>query len=46
MKTVIQIVLTIAIIALGWFCVESIQKPIRFQEQHGLRKDANIERLI
>lgn len=46
MKTVIQIVLTIAIIALGWFCVESIQKPIRFQEQHDLRKDANVERLI
>ncbi|MCT4590916.1 MAG: hypothetical protein N4A71_24035 [Carboxylicivirga sp.] len=46
MKTVIQIVLTIAIIALGYFCVESIQKPIRFQEQHKLRKNANVERLI
>ncbi|WP_430815080.1 hypothetical protein [Carboxylicivirga sp. RSCT41] len=46
MKTVIQIVLTIAIIALGYFCVESIQKPIRFQEQHALRKDANVEKLM
>ncbi|MCU4156893.1 hypothetical protein J1N10_12970 [Carboxylicivirga sp. A043] len=46
MKTVIQIVLTILIIALGYFCVESIQKPIRFQEQHALRKDANVEKLM
>ncbi|MBK3518452.1 hypothetical protein [Carboxylicivirga marina] len=46
MKTVIQIVLTIAIIALGWFCVESINKPIRFQEQQALREEANVEKLI
>ena len=46
MKTVIQIVLTIAITALGYLCVESINKPIRFQEKHALRKQANVEKLI
>lgn len=46
MKTVIQIVLVVAIIALGYLCVESINKPIRFQEQHALRKDANVEKLM
>ncbi|MBS2098587.1 hypothetical protein [Carboxylicivirga linearis] len=46
MKTVIQIVLTVAIIALGYLCVESIQKPIRFQEAHEMRKDANVEKLM
>ncbi|WP_439183210.1 hypothetical protein [Carboxylicivirga taeanensis] len=46
MKTVIQIVLTIAIIALGYYCVESINKPIRFQEQQALRQAANVEKLI
>jgi len=45
MKTVVQIVLVIAIIALGYLCIESINKPIRFQEQHALRKDANVEKL-
>ena len=45
MKTVVQIVLVIAIIALGYLCVESINKPIRFQEQHALRKEANVEKL-
>ncbi len=46
MKTVIQIVLTIAIIMLGYYCVESINKPIRFQEQQAIRQAANIEKLI
>jgi len=46
MKTVIQIVLTVAIIALGYLCFESIQKPIRFQEAHKMRKDANVEKLM
>ncbi|MCU4175287.1 hypothetical protein [Carboxylicivirga sp. N1Y90] len=46
MKTVIQIVLVVAIIALGYLCVESINKPIRFQEQHALRKEANVEKLM
>ncbi len=46
MKTVIQIVLTIAIIALGYLCVESINKPIRFQEQQKVRKEANVDKLM
>ncbi len=46
MKTVIQILLTIVIIALGYWCVESIQKPIRFQEAHAKRQDANVEKLM
>ena len=45
MKTVIQIVLVIAIIALGYFCVESINKPIRFQKQQKIRQTAVVERL-
>ena len=45
MKTVIQIVLTIAILALGYFCVESINKPIRFQEQQAKRQKAVVEKL-
>jgi hypothetical protein len=45
MKTVLQIVLTIAIIVLGYLCVESIQKPVRFQKNYEKRKDKVIERL-
>jgi hypothetical protein len=45
MKTVIQIVLTVAIIALGYLCVESIQKPVRFKQAHEMRKDKVIKRL-
>ena len=45
MKTVIQIVLIIAIIALGYFCVDSIQRPIRFIKESNIRKDAVINNL-
>jgi len=45
MKTVIQIVLTIAILALGYFCVESINKPIRFQKEQAKRQNAVVEKL-
>jgi len=45
MKTVIQIVLTIAILALGYFCIESINKPIRFQEQQAKRQTAVVAKL-
>lgn len=45
MKTVFQIVLTIAIIVLGYLCVESIQKPVRFQNSLANRKQGVIERL-
>jgi len=45
MKTVIQIALVIAIIALGYFCVDSINRPIRFIKEQKLRSDAVINNL-
>ncbi|WP_158275681.1 hypothetical protein [Marinilabilia rubra] len=45
MKTAIQIILTVAILALGYLCVESIQKPVRFNKAHKERKEKVIERL-
>ncbi|WP_462317287.1 hypothetical protein [Marinilabilia sp.] len=45
MKTAIQIILTVAILALGYLCVESIQKPVRFKQAHNERKEKVIERL-
>jgi len=45
MKTVIQIVLIIAIIALGYFCVDSIQRPIRFIKEHKVRSEKVINNL-
>lgn len=45
MKTALQILLTIAIIILGYSTWESIQEPIRFQEAMNLRKDKVVERL-
>lgn len=45
MKTAIQIILTVAILALGYLCVESIQKPVRFKKAAEVRKDKVIERL-
>jgi hypothetical protein len=46
MKTVIQIVLGIAIIVLGYLLVESIMNPIRFNKERDARYDRTIERLI
>ncbi len=45
MKRVIQIVLTVAIVVLGYMLVESIMAPIRFQEEQSRRYDRTIERL-
>ena len=45
MKTVLQIVLVITIIVLGFFIWESIQKPIRFKQAYEFRKNKVIERL-
>ncbi len=45
MKTVIQIALVIAIIALGYFCVESINRPIRFIKHQKIRSNAVIKNL-
>ncbi len=45
MKTVLQIILTIAIIYLGYLCYDSIKRPIDFQNEYNLRKAKVIERL-
>lgn len=45
MKTAIQIILTIAILTLGYLCWESIQKPVRFKAARLMRQEKVIERL-
>ncbi len=45
MKTAIQIILTVAILVLGYMCVESIQQPVRFKQEHKKRQSKVIERL-
>jgi len=45
MKTVIQIVLTLAILYLGYLCYDSIDRPIQFQKEYNKRKEAVIKRL-
>lgn len=45
MKTVIQVVLAAAIIALGYLLWESIQKPIRFNKEKNRIESATIQRL-
>lgn len=46
MRTVIQIILAIAIVVLAYFVYESIQKPIRFNKAKNVRERAAIARLI
>ncbi|HOP04359.1 MAG TPA: hypothetical protein PL017_07785 [Tenuifilaceae bacterium] len=46
MKTVYQILLFVAIIALTYFVVESIMKPIRFNKEMDKRYEKTIQRLI
>ena len=45
MKTAIQIILTIAILTLGYLCWESIQKPVRFKAALQMRQEKVIDRL-
>ncbi len=45
MKTVIQIVLIIAIIGLSYLCYDSINSVIEFNKELKVRTDANIEKL-
>ncbi|TCO05970.1 hypothetical protein [Natronoflexus pectinivorans] len=45
MKTAFQIVLSIAIIVLGYMCYESIQRPVRFDREFNERRDKVIDRL-
>ena len=45
MKTVFQIILTIAILFLGYLCYDSINQPIKFQKHYNNRKEAVISQL-
>jgi hypothetical protein len=45
MKTAFQILLTIAIIVLAYFLVDSINKPVEFKKDYEKRRDKVIERL-
>ena len=45
MKTVFQIILTIAILALAYLVYDSINRPIQFQKQYNKRKHTVIKRL-
>jgi len=46
MKTVLQILLVLAIVALSYFVVESIMKPIRFNKEMDVRYKKTVERLM
>lgn len=46
MKTVIQVLMVVAILFLGWLCYESINKPLRFQKEYEFRKQKVIDRLV
>jgi hypothetical protein len=46
MKTLIQALLIIAIVFLGYLCVESINKPVRFNREYEVRKQKVIEKLV
>ena len=46
MRTVIQIVLSLAVIFLGYLVYESIMTPIRFNKEKNIRERAAIARLI
>ena len=46
MRTVIQIILGIAIIVLAYFVYESIMTPIRFNQARRVRERATIDRMI
>jgi hypothetical protein len=45
MKTIIQILLTVAILGLGYMLIDSIRQPIRFREAQQARYDRTIQRL-
>ena len=45
MKTVVQVVLLAAICVVAYFVYESVQKPIRFNNEKDRRYDATVQRL-
>lgn len=46
MKTIIQIFLALVVLVLSYLVYESIQKPIRFQNQYDIRQKAVVAQLI
>lgn len=46
MRTVIQIILAVAALILGYLLVESIMGPIRFNKEKVVREEAAIDRLV
>lgn len=46
MKTVLNAVMVVAILVMGYLCYESIQKPIEFQEQRDARQAIVVKKLI
>ncbi len=45
MKTVIQILLSVAVLLLGYLLIDSINQPIRFQQEQRVRYNRTIDRL-
>ena len=45
MKTIIQIVLVIVIIVLGYFIIQAIMEPVRFNQETAIREGKIVERL-
>ena len=45
MKTVIHVILIVAICVVSYFIIDSVMQPIRFNNQQKLRYEATIERL-
>ncbi|MCL2072369.1 MAG: hypothetical protein FWH18_00450 [Marinilabiliaceae bacterium] len=46
MKTLFQALLVVAMLFLGYLCVSSIMKPLRFTQEYEHRRDKVIDRLI
>ena len=46
MKTAFQIILTLAILYLGYLCYDSIDQPIQFQKQHNKRTEVVVNQLV
>jgi hypothetical protein len=45
MKIVIQLVLLVVIVVLGWFVYESIMEPVKFKEEKKAREDMVVQNL-
>ena len=45
MRTVIQVILIVAICVVAYFVIESVQKPLRFNAEKDIRYNATVQRL-